>query len=81
MGWAKDGSGLMVYRNRGRTVAQRLLMACDDSGHARDCRRFGGWFGNHADWARGRCGPKRLRADCKRMNRQRHEPRGIVPPF
>lgn len=81
MGWHHDGSGLLVYRHRGRTVKQRHTIPCDNSADARDMRRSCGWLNSHEVFARGKCGPRRLRADNKRISRQRHEMRDPDSPF
>lgn len=67
MGWQKDGSGLDVYRHRGRTVAQRWTSKCSPC-TARQRRREP--FGvDPCALVRGPMGPKRLRAEAKRARR------------
>jgi hypothetical protein len=57
MGWGRDGSGLMVYRHRGRTVAQRHLFMYDNPAVARNERRTFGANLSHSTFARGPRGP------------------------
>lgn len=61
MAWARDGSGLLVYRNRGRTVGQLYV---DPSPRHRWARRFSP-YKSPAEWAHGESSLKRQRAQAR----------------
>lgn len=67
MPWARDGSGLLVYRHRGRTVAQRFAFCgWRDEKSLRLLRwRKRGEHGGNATWARGKHGPDERKALAK----------------
>lgn len=68
MPWARDGSGLLVYRHRGRTLRQRF--APFDAGPFGRADRRSHWS-DPTTFARGPSGPSRFRAMVKAVRSAR----------
>jgi hypothetical protein len=68
MSWSRDGSGLLVYRHRGRTVAQRFA-PLDAGPFGREHRRS--HWSDPTVFARGSSGPKRFREMVKQVKRNK----------
>lgn len=80
MGWQRDGSGLLVYRHRGRTVRQTATPMCE-SGNARNLRRQCGWYGTLDVCARGWFSSRQIRKRQKDRRRKSYQNGGDDMPF
>lgn len=76
MTWRKDGSGLLVYRHRGRTVGSRWPFELAEP-TPRWARRYLPASAGPASLARGPFGPKRRRRDAKAWRTLDFNPYGL----